>query len=69
MQRREFIKAGAAAVAMPAILKAAAAPSVESAAGDKVRIARAVSGDLHLAASWVVPGQQVAWRRAASQIR
>ena len=56
MQRREFIKAGAAAVAMPAILKAAAAPSVESAAGDKVRIVRVVYGDFDLAESWVVPG-------------
>lgn len=56
MQRREFIKAGAAAVAMPAILKAAAAPSVEPAAGDKVRIVRVVYGDFDLAESWVVPG-------------
>lgn len=48
--------AGLAVVAMPTAVFAAAAPSVESAAGDKVRIVRVVYGDFDLAENWVVPG-------------
>ena len=51
-----LLVAGLAVVAMPTAVFAAAAPSVESAAGDKVRIVRVVYGDFDLAESWVVPG-------------
>ena len=48
--------AALAVVAVPTAVFAAAAPSVESAAGDKVRIVRVVYGEFDLAENWVVPG-------------